>query len=97
VCLAKSRYFYDKLHSLSLMFNGGCFLVNLAEPEAARCLREAMNAAWEAADSLRPGLLESAEAQCRVGDSVFRKVREKAPSGGQDRRGVRTESVICAP
>jgi len=81
VCVASSDYYRHKFTGLAQLFGPGCVMVDLdgAHPEAA--LTAAVDAVWEAADMLRPGLLDAADRQIALGEAAYARARDLVGPG----------------
>jgi polysaccharide pyruvyl transferase WcaK-like protein len=76
VGLSSSRYYDDKLHGLSDMFNGGLRVERLEAPDLGLRLTSAVRTAWDRAPELRGPLRERASAQIKVGRGAYQRVFE---------------------
>jgi polysaccharide pyruvyl transferase WcaK-like protein len=74
VTLAKSRYYFDKFRGLAGQFGPACRVEDIAHPEFAARLRQAVSDAWASAESTRAGLLESAGKQIAQSEAAYRRL-----------------------
>jgi colanic acid/amylovoran biosynthesis protein len=73
VALAKSDYYFSKFEGLADQFGAGCHVVNVAQPDAAEQIRQAVSKAWSCADEARPLLLRAAETQVAASRNAYRR------------------------
>ena len=78
VGLAKSSYYLDKFLGLADMFAVGCETVALDKSEYPISLGDAIHRLYASAETIRPAILSSAEAQIAAGYSCYRRIRELA-------------------
>jgi polysaccharide pyruvyl transferase WcaK-like protein len=74
VCIAKSPYVLDKMRGLADLFGAGCAVI---EPDARHgldALAAAADDLWDAAEYVRPSLLEAARSQVALGHEGYRRV-----------------------
>jgi polysaccharide pyruvyl transferase WcaK-like protein len=76
ICVARSPYFVDKFLGLADQFGRGCEIVFLDAEDFPRRLKVAMEAAWAAADQLRPGLLAAAVGQITASQDAYARLGE---------------------
>ena len=74
VGLASSDYYTAKLNGLADLFPGGCTVVPLAGDGLEERIGAAVDAAWGAAESLRPALLEAAERQIGAAEAAYERL-----------------------
>ncbi|MFL6302181.1 MAG: polysaccharide pyruvyl transferase family protein [Candidatus Sulfotelmatobacter sp.] len=84
VCLVSSEYYVAKFQGLADLYETGCTIVQLDQPEAAEGLAHALECTWSAADTLRAPLLRSAGWQVKQSREAYQKIREllDAPAEG---------------
>lgn len=87
ICLGQSEYYLQKFRGLADGFGAGCQVVRLDEPELWTRLREAIDGAWEQADSLRRPLLEAAERQIASARSAYATLRRQLDGSPQPSSG----------
>jgi polysaccharide pyruvyl transferase WcaK-like protein len=90
VGLASSPYYVDKFCGLRDQFNGLSAVIRVDRPEFETELKNAVEEAWQTAESVRPALLESAGRQVeqsRVAYSRLRDAVQGARRGDGDRFG----------
>jgi colanic acid/amylovoran biosynthesis protein len=73
--LAGSPYYIDKFQGLSALFGDGCQTVLLGDQDFAKNLETAIARLWEAAEHVRPWLLEEAARQIQLGHEAYRRIR----------------------
>jgi polysaccharide pyruvyl transferase WcaK-like protein len=83
ICLARYSTYTDKLSGLADQFGPGCRVVSMDDERLEQTLGDAIEEAWNSAESLRPGLLEVAARQIELGHAAFRRVTELAHTGGE--------------
>lgn len=76
VCLGKGDYVLDKFRGLADQFGGGLVIVDLNTADFPAQLAAQIQNMWEAAPSLRAGLLDSAARQIAAGRSAYRRLKE---------------------
>ncbi|MFN8123141.1 MAG: polysaccharide pyruvyl transferase family protein [Thermoleophilia bacterium] len=76
VCVASSDYYRHKFQGLANLFGPGCTVVDLGTPDPATALVSAIDALWESADMLRPGLLAAADRQIALGEAAYARAQE---------------------
>jgi polysaccharide pyruvyl transferase WcaK-like protein len=81
VTLTGSRYYDAKFEGLSDLFEGGVWVVRLDGGGLHSALNSAIDEAWQAADELRPGLLDVAASQVEQGRAAYRELRKLASRG----------------
>ena len=74
VALVSSRYYGDKMTGLADQFGGGCEVVTLDGALSASRISEAIGAAWESADRVRPALLARAADQVASGRAAYARL-----------------------
>jgi colanic acid/amylovoran biosynthesis protein len=75
VCLTKSSYYQAKFRGLQDLFNVGCTIIGLHEPDMPAELSAAMEDAWNAADAVRPFLLQSASGQIEESRRAYQECK----------------------
>jgi hypothetical protein len=65
----------DKFLGLSALFGDGCQTVLLGDQDFAKNLGTAIARLWEAAEHVRPSLLEEAARQIQLGHEAYRRIR----------------------
>lgn len=76
VCVASSDYYRHKFQGLANLFGPGCTVVDLDGPDPGNALLAAIDALWEGADMLRPGLLAAADRQIALGEAAYARAQE---------------------
>jgi len=76
VALAKSEYFRQKLMGLEDQFGEGCQTVLLSEPEVPRRLQNALEKAWQNADTLREPLQAIALRQIELSRKSYSGIQD---------------------
>jgi colanic acid/amylovoran biosynthesis protein len=76
VGLARTSMYLDKFQSLADQFGTACQPVHLGGEDLATRLERAIDFAWNAADDLRPGLLEAAQRHIALGRAGYRRLHE---------------------
>lgn len=71
VGLVKSTEYLNKFGGLADEFGSGCQIVRLDDPELDTKLEDAIDYAWQAAETLRPQLLAAAERQIQLGHAAY--------------------------
>jgi polysaccharide pyruvyl transferase WcaK-like protein len=79
--LAKSAYYVDKFMGLSALFGDGCETVLLSEQDFCLSLEASITKLWGSADRLRPGLLEEARRQIKLGQISYERLRTEVEAG----------------
>ncbi|HSL43691.1 MAG TPA: polysaccharide pyruvyl transferase family protein [Anaerolineales bacterium] len=74
VCLAKSEYYVDKFLGLAELFNTGCQVVLLDDPQMSAKLQSAIQNLWESAEQVRPSLLKAAEDQIEWSHAAYQRL-----------------------
>ncbi len=74
VCLSNSAYYLAKFQGLNDLFEGGCAIVMLDEPDFPRMLEAALESTWNSAVDLRSPLLESARRQVEESVGAYQQV-----------------------
>ncbi len=74
VCIARSPYVLDKMHGLADLFGQGCRVIELDAPNCLDALTAATSDVWDAADELRPSLLDAARTQVALGHEAYRRI-----------------------
>lgn len=99
VCLARSAYFREKLLGLAAQFGAGCAVVDLSADDFTGRLGRAMHDAWNAAEHVRPALLDAAATQIAASRSAYRRFADLAGDSALDRpAGVRrTSTPVIVP
>src|SRR5262249_45904196 len=73
---AQSPMYREKFGSLADQFGPGCQALTLDDPDLENKLTNAIDAAWQAAERLRPELLSAAERQIAMGRAAYRRIYE---------------------
>jgi polysaccharide pyruvyl transferase WcaK-like protein len=73
VGLVGSPYYAGKFEGLAHQFGRGCAVVSLGEADAAGRVAAAVDELWDAADEVRPSLVEAAGAQVASGRAAYRR------------------------
>jgi len=76
VGLVKSAYYNDKFLGLADQFGIGCEVISLDDPLLSEKLTAGIDAAWEAAEHVRPHLLEAARQQIEFGRAAYQRVHD---------------------
>ncbi len=74
VGLAKSEYYADKFLGLADQFGTGCKVVLLNDLDLGANLLSTIRDTWQAAEQLRPRLLDAAAKQMEMGRSAYRQI-----------------------
>ncbi len=74
VCIARSPYVLDKMHGLADLFGPGCRVIGLDAPNCLDALAAATSEVWDAAERLRPSLLDAARTQVALGHEAYRRI-----------------------
>jgi polysaccharide pyruvyl transferase WcaK-like protein len=72
--LAKSQYYVDKFSGLSKQFPGGCEIVLLDDENLEEDMELKLKKLWEAAEVIRPQLLDSAQQQIELGHLAYQRI-----------------------
>ncbi|MGA9718937.1 MAG: polysaccharide pyruvyl transferase family protein [Acidobacteriaceae bacterium] len=76
VCLASSEYYVAKFQGLEDLYETGCTIVQLDQPNAGEKLADALEHTWNSSDTFRAPLLRSAGRQVKQSREAYRKIRE---------------------
>ena len=76
VGLARSQYYIDKFHGLAEQFGGGCEVVELDDSVAGSTIEEAIQRAWQSADTVQPQLLAAAAHQIELSRAAYRRLND---------------------
>jgi polysaccharide pyruvyl transferase WcaK-like protein len=74
VCLSNSSYYLVKFQGLEDLFGVGCAIVTLSEPYLQQRLMTAIEEMWNAADSVRSPLLQSALRQIEARTGAYQLI-----------------------
>lgn len=74
VCLAKSEYYRYKFLGLADLFGPGCRVILLDDPQMQTQLTQAIDQAWDTAESLRPTLVAAAERQISAANDAYERL-----------------------
>lgn len=88
VGLAASEYYVDKFLGLADMFEAGCEVLRLDDPEFAPRLEGAIARAWEQAESVRPLLLDAAVRQIAAAVEAYDRCGELVQPRAASRAGA---------
>jgi polysaccharide pyruvyl transferase WcaK-like protein len=88
VGLVGSPYYEDKFRGLAHQFGQGCAVVALGDAGAAARTATAVDELWEAADELRPALVEAAGAQVAAGHAAYRRFAALLGASAADREAA---------
>lgn len=77
VGLGRSEYCMNKFAGLRDLFGSACDIVRLDGDNLSERLTAAIDRAWDSAEAVRPGLLESARRQIAAGREAYRNVYER--------------------
>ena len=76
VCLASSEYYVAKFQGLEDLYETGCTIVQLDQPNAGEKLADALEHTWNSSDTFRAPLLRSAGRQVKQSREAYQKIRE---------------------
>ncbi|MEA5619965.1 polysaccharide pyruvyl transferase family protein [Cronbergia sp. UHCC 0137] len=76
VSLVKSQYYIDKFQGLADQFGVGCDVILLDDEKFAQKLASSIHQLWEAAEVIRPQLLEAAQKQIELGKTAYKRLYE---------------------
>jgi colanic acid/amylovoran biosynthesis protein len=74
VGIARSEYYRDKFHGLAGQFGPGCTVLHADEAPFAGKLGEAIDRAWNEAETVRPQLLRAAESQVLAARAAYERL-----------------------
>ncbi len=80
VCLSNSSYYLSKFQGLQDLFRLGCEIVVLSDPDWPDRLANAIEAAWDSAETVRLPLLQSAARQIEEGRGAYRRLKNLVSS-----------------
>lgn len=90
VALAKSVEYQNKLTGLTTEFGQeGCQVIHLHEADMPQKLAHAIDAAWSAAEQLRPHLLQQAKRQIDMSLAAYQKIYDLVETRQQEKRRAR--------
>jgi polysaccharide pyruvyl transferase WcaK-like protein len=75
VCLSDSPYYLAKFQGLQDLFCVGCAIVTLGESDLPNKLVAAMDRLWNAAESVRSPLLQSARSQVEISRGAYQQIQ----------------------
>ncbi len=62
------------MHGLADLFGPGCRVIGLDAPNCLDALAAATSEVWDAAERLRPSLLDAARTQVALGHEAYRRI-----------------------